>query len=87
MSSKSESVVQKWLRENVQTYPNSNIVYAHTDAALTTHPTIRPKTDVYSSVLLLRRPRALLRAHAPPISQPSMTAARSFCSVCTVFSP
>ncbi|KAI9064352.1 UEV-domain-containing protein [Trametes sanguinea] len=48
MSSKSESVVQKWLRENVQTYPNSNIVYAHADAALTTHPTIRPKTDVYT---------------------------------------
>ncbi|OSD01595.1 UEV-domain-containing protein [Trametes coccinea BRFM310] len=46
--SKSESVVQKWLRENVQTYPNSNIVYAHADAALTRHPTIRPKTDVYT---------------------------------------
>ncbi|CDO68354.1 hypothetical protein BN946_scf184799.g81 [Trametes cinnabarina] len=46
--SKSESVVQKWLRDNVQTYPNSNIVYAHADAALSRHPTIRPKTDVYT---------------------------------------
>ncbi|KAI0336448.1 UEV-domain-containing protein [Cubamyces sp. BRFM 1775] len=45
---KSESLTQKWLRQNVQTYPNSDLVYAHTDAVLARHPTIRPKTDVYT---------------------------------------
>ncbi len=48
--SKSESITQKWLRQNVQTYPNPDLVYAHADAVLARHPTIRPKTDVYSSV-------------------------------------
>ncbi|KAI8998711.1 UEV-domain-containing protein [Trametes punicea] len=46
--SKSETIVQRWLRQNIQTYPNSDIVYAHADAALARHPTIRPKTDVYT---------------------------------------
>ncbi|KAH9901305.1 UEV-domain-containing protein [Cubamyces lactineus] len=46
--SKSESLTQKWLRQNVQTYPNNDLVYAHTDAVLARHPTIRPKTDVYT---------------------------------------
>ncbi|KAI0670462.1 UEV domain-containing protein [Trametes maxima] len=46
--SKSESLTQRWLRQNVQTYPNSDLVYAHTDALLARHPTIRPKTDVYT---------------------------------------
>ncbi|KAI0664890.1 UEV-domain-containing protein [Cubamyces menziesii] len=45
---KSESLTQKWLRQNIQIYPNSDLVYAHTDAVLTRHPTIRPKTDVYT---------------------------------------
>ncbi|KAI0362005.1 UEV-domain-containing protein [Trametes cingulata] len=46
--SKSENLTQKWLRQNVQTYPNSDLVYAHADAVLARHPTIRPKTDVYT---------------------------------------
>ncbi|EIW60466.1 UEV-domain-containing protein [Trametes versicolor FP-101664 SS1] len=46
--SKSESITQKWLRQNVQTYPNPDLVYAHADAVLARHPTIRPKTDVYT---------------------------------------
>ncbi|KAI0781019.1 UEV domain-containing protein [Trametes elegans] len=46
--SKSENLTQKWLRQNVQTYPSADLVYAHTDALLARHPTIRPKTDVYT---------------------------------------
>ncbi|KAI0374805.1 UEV-domain-containing protein [Pilatotrama ljubarskyi] len=46
--SKSGSLTQKWLRQNVQTYPNNDLVYAHTDAVLARHPAIRPKTDVYT---------------------------------------
>ncbi|KAI0637053.1 UEV domain-containing protein [Trametes polyzona] len=46
--STSESLTQKWLREKVQTYPNPDLVYAHADAVLARHPTIRPKTAVYT---------------------------------------
>lgn len=46
-----ESLTQKWLRQNVQTYAYKDAVYSHVDAVLTRFTTIRPKTDVYSSVL------------------------------------
>lgn len=46
-----ESLTQKWLRQNVQTYAHKDTVYSHVDAVLNRYTTIRPKTDVYSSVL------------------------------------
>ncbi|KAH9854147.1 UEV-domain-containing protein [Lenzites betulinus] len=46
--SKGDSLTQRWLRQNVQTYPNPDLVYGHADAVLLRHPTIRPKTDVYT---------------------------------------
>ncbi|KAF8163268.1 UEV domain-containing protein [Crassisporium funariophilum] len=41
------SLTHKWLRQNVQPYPNSNRVYADIDAALARFNTLRPKSDVY----------------------------------------
>lgn len=45
------SLTQKWLRQNLQPYQLPDVVYAHVDALLSRHPTIRPKTDVYSESL------------------------------------
>lgn len=47
------TTTQKWLANNVQAYANSDRVYADVDAALRRFPTLRPKSDVYSSVLRL----------------------------------
>ncbi|KZT11380.1 UEV-domain-containing protein [Laetiporus sulphureus 93-53] len=43
-----ETLTQKWLRQNIQSYANRDTVFAHVDAVLLRHPTIRPKTDVYT---------------------------------------
>ncbi|OBZ75308.1 hypothetical protein A0H81_04396 [Grifola frondosa] len=46
-NSMNESLTHKWLRQNIQPYPNRDIVFFDVDAVLARHPTIRPKTDVY----------------------------------------
>lgn len=54
MSTGPESLAQKWLRQNVQSYAFKDAVYAHVDTLLSRYNTIRPKTDVYSSVAFRR---------------------------------
>ncbi|KAI0748040.1 UEV domain-containing protein [Daedaleopsis nitida] len=46
--SKSESLTHSWLRQNLQPYATPDLVFAHVEALLSRHPTIRPKTDVYT---------------------------------------
>ncbi|KII88560.1 hypothetical protein PLICRDRAFT_698920 [Plicaturopsis crispa FD-325 SS-3] len=41
------SLTQKWLRQNVNSYPEKDRVFADIDAALGRYPTLRPKSDVY----------------------------------------
>ncbi len=53
MGSTTESLTQKWLRQNIQTYVQPDAVYAHVDAVLARYQSIRPKTDVYSSVTVI----------------------------------
>ncbi|KIJ69427.1 hypothetical protein HYDPIDRAFT_106038 [Hydnomerulius pinastri MD-312] len=43
-----ESLTQKWLRQNVSSYPQKDRVYVDIDAALTRFTTLRPKADVYT---------------------------------------
>ncbi|KAH7930812.1 UEV-domain-containing protein [Leucogyrophana mollusca] len=43
-----ESLTQKWLRQNVSSYPQKDRVYVDIDAALRRFPTLRPKSDVYT---------------------------------------
>ncbi|KAI0082701.1 UEV-domain-containing protein [Panus rudis PR-1116 ss-1] len=43
-----ESLTQKWLRQNTQSYAQKDIVYAHADAVLRRYQAIRPKTDIYT---------------------------------------
>ena len=62
--SRTESLTHKWLRQNLQPYANKDAVFAHVDAVLSRHPTIRPKTDVYS------------QSH-PPLLDPLLTTLRS----------
>ena len=42
------TVVQNWLRQNVQSYPRHERVYADADATISAYTTLRVKTDVYS---------------------------------------
>jgi ESCRT-I complex subunit TSG101 len=42
------TVVQNWLRQNVQSYPRHERVYADVDAALSAYAALKVKTDVYS---------------------------------------
>ncbi|KDQ60859.1 hypothetical protein JAAARDRAFT_190995 [Jaapia argillacea MUCL 33604] len=44
----SETLTQKWLRQNLQSYPSSERLYADVNLVLSRYPTIRPKTDVYT---------------------------------------
>ncbi|KZP20742.1 UEV-domain-containing protein [Athelia psychrophila] len=46
--SSSESLTQKWLRQNVQSYAQKDRVYADIDSALARYQTLRPKSDVYT---------------------------------------
>jgi ESCRT-I complex subunit TSG101 len=48
--SSGESLTQRWLRQNVQPYLHKERVYADVDAAIRRFPSLRPKSDVYSSV-------------------------------------
>ncbi|TFK54922.1 UEV-domain-containing protein [Heliocybe sulcata] len=43
-----ETLTQKWLRQNIQSYARGDRVYADVNAVLSRFPTIRPKTDVYT---------------------------------------
>ncbi|EGN92474.1 hypothetical protein SERLA73DRAFT_191143 [Serpula lacrymans var. lacrymans S7.3] len=43
-----ESLTQKWLRQNVHPYPQKDRVFVDIDAALTRYNTLRPKSDVYT---------------------------------------
>jgi hypothetical protein len=52
----SSAETQKWLRQNVHSYPQKDLVYADVDSALARFPTLRPKLDVYSSVMQLLSP-------------------------------
>ena len=45
------TLTQKWLRQIVQAYSHKDRVYIDVDKALTRFSTLRPKSDVYSSVL------------------------------------
>ena len=58
-----ESLTLKWLRQNIQSYAHADVVYAHVDSLLSRYPSIRPKTDVYSSVRAVGSPcaRVLIR--------------------------
>jgi hypothetical protein len=49
----SESLTQKWLRQHLRPYPDRDRVFADVDALLARFPTLRPKSDVYSSVIPL----------------------------------
>ena len=53
--SSSKSLTQKWLRQNIAAYNDGNRVFADIDATLSLYPTLRPKTEVYSSVICLER--------------------------------
>lgn len=50
-SSSSSSLTQKWLLDNVHSYPQSFRVYSDIDSSLSRFLTLRPKSDVYSSVI------------------------------------
>jgi len=54
--SSTESLTQKWLRQNIATYNDGNRVFADVDSTLSLFPTLRPKTEVYSSVTCPERP-------------------------------
>ena len=89
--SSSESLTQKWLRQNIATYNDGNRVFIDVDSTLTLYPTLRPKTDVYSSVTcpersFLRRPSSHHPFHLPHI-QPMTTVALNSFSVFTVSYP
>ncbi|KAG6890728.1 hypothetical protein C0995_005101 [Termitomyces sp. Mi166 len=52
--SSAQSLTQKWLRHNVQPYPNPDRVFTDIYLLLPRYPTLRPKSDIYSFVLLPR---------------------------------
>ena len=83
MGSTAESLTQKWLRQNTQSYPHADVVYTHVDNALARYPSVRPKTDVYSSVPAVQND--CLSALMP--LQHTMTAGRSCCSAFTACCP
>lgn len=53
--SSTETLTQKWLRQNIATYNDGSRVFADVDSTLSLYPTLRPKTDVYSSVSCLEQ--------------------------------
>jgi ESCRT-I complex subunit TSG101 len=56
-----ESLTQRWLRHNVSSYPHKDRVFLDFDTALIRFSTLRPKSDVYSSVIIG------FRCRSPPI--------------------
>ena len=85
MGSSTESLTQRWLRQNIQPYAQKDTVYSHVDAVLSRFPSVRPKTDIYSSVMPspVRSPELMLRLSL----QPTMTAGHSYYCVYTVCCP
>jgi ESCRT-I complex subunit TSG101 len=59
------SLTQKWLRQNIQPYARRDIVYNHVDAVLAAYPTLRPKTDVYSTLRICLLSRVISPACCP----------------------
>lgn len=55
-----ETLTQKWLRQNLQTYLHADRVFADIDATLSRFPTLRPKTDAYSTLSLCCMPLFML---------------------------
>lgn len=47
-SMSAESLTQRWLRQNVSSYPSKDHVFVDIDAALARFTTLHPKSDVYS---------------------------------------
>ncbi|KAI6106427.1 UEV domain-containing protein [Pisolithus croceorrhizus] len=43
-----ESLTQRWLRQNVSSYPHKDRVFVDVDAAIVRFAALRPKTDVYT---------------------------------------
>lgn len=43
-----ESLTQRWLRQNVSSYPHGDRVFVDVDAAITRFNALRPKTEVYT---------------------------------------
>lgn len=68
MSSYETTLTQKWLRQNITAYNDGNRVFADVDATLSLYPTLRPKTDVYSSVTCLERSLTLSSSLPYPIA-------------------
>jgi hypothetical protein len=50
MSSDSLNLTQKWLRHNIATYDDRDRVFSDVDSTLSAYSTLRPKTDIYSSL-------------------------------------
>jgi hypothetical protein len=46
-----QSLTQKWLRQNTAPYLHTDRVYADVDATLARFPTLAPRSDIYSSVI------------------------------------
>ena len=44
------NLTQKWLRHNIATYDDRDRVFSDVDSTLSTYSTLRPKTDIYSSL-------------------------------------
>jgi hypothetical protein len=80
LSSMSESLTQKWLRQNVHPYLDRDRVYADVDSLLARFPTLRPKSDVYSSVIPSPVPFSRL-----PVPQPMTTDGPSSCFASMVY--
>jgi len=75
-----ESLTQQWLRQNVSSYPHKDRLFLDIDTALARFPTIRPKSDVYSSVFITFPSQSHELIF---LLQPTMMAALSFFSVFT----
>jgi len=78
-----ESLTQRWLRQNVISYPNKDRVFLDFDTVLNRFSTLRPKSDVYSSVISIspyHKTQALIF-----LLQPTMMAAHNFSYVSMVF--
>jgi ESCRT-I complex subunit TSG101 len=50
MSQQSDSLTQKWLRQNIAQYLYQDRVYSDVNSALARYLTLRPKSDVYSQL-------------------------------------
>lgn len=61
------TLTRRWLRQNIAPYANQDVVYSHVNAVLTAHPTLRPKTDVYSRhsdfTLIMQAVAAIMLIH------------------------